>query len=113
MAPAVPAPGPVAVAQRPIYLHVPPGHAKNWGKHCGKYNACGQRVYFVQDNWYNNVYVPAYRREHQGGGWRDNDQGRGYDRGYDHDHDRDHGKGHGHGKGHDHGQGHGHGKGRD
>lgn len=51
-------------AREPIYLHVPPGHAKNWRKHCRQYNACGERVYFVQDNWYNNVYVPRYRERH-------------------------------------------------
>jgi len=39
--------------REPIYLRVPPGHARNWGKHCREYNACGERVYFVQDNWYN------------------------------------------------------------
>ena len=83
--PVVIVPGPVAVVQQPIYLHVPPGHANNWGKHCGRYNACGQRVYFVQDSWYNQVYVPSY-----GGG-------RGYERDDD-DHDRD--RGHGKGKGH-------------
>ena len=27
---------PVSVHREPIYLHVPPGHAKNWRKHCGK-----------------------------------------------------------------------------
>ncbi|MDP2266310.1 MAG: hypothetical protein Q8J70_07145 [Thiobacillus sp.] len=51
-------------AREPIYLHVPPGHAKNWRKHCGKYNACGERVYFVQDSWYNQVYVPRYQERH-------------------------------------------------
>jgi hypothetical protein len=54
-------PVPVGVVRQPIYLHVPPGHAKNWRKHCGKYNACGQPVYFVQEDWYNDVYVPRYR----------------------------------------------------
>ena len=54
-------PVPVAVAPQPVYLHVPPGHAKNWRKHCRKYNACGQPVYFVQEDWYQNVYVPHYR----------------------------------------------------
>jgi hypothetical protein len=37
---------------QPIYLHVPPGHAKNWSKHCRKYNACGQPVYFVKSDEY-------------------------------------------------------------
>ena len=56
---------PVGVVRQPIYLHVPPGHAKDWRKHCRKYNACGQPVYFVQEDWYNNVYVPRYRDAHQ------------------------------------------------
>jgi len=56
---------PVGVVRQPIYLHVPPGHAKDWRKHCRKYNACGQPVYFVQEDWYSNVYVPRYRDAHQ------------------------------------------------
>jgi len=32
----------------PVYLHVPPGHAKNWDKHCHKYNACYKPVHFVK-----------------------------------------------------------------
>ena len=40
------------VQVQPIYLHVPPGHAKNWRKHCGKYNACGTPVYFVKSAEY-------------------------------------------------------------
>ncbi len=55
---------PVTVVTQPIYLRVPPGHEKNWRKHCHKYNACGQPVYFVQQNWYSNVYAPGYRRDH-------------------------------------------------
>jgi hypothetical protein len=76
-------PVPVGVIRAPIYLRVPPGHAKHWRKHCQKYNACGQPVYFVQDRWYNEVYVPQYRA---------------------------HGDNHGehHGKGHDNGHGKGH-----
>ena len=57
-------PVPVGIVRQPIYLRVPPGHAKNWRKHCHRYNACGQPVYFVQDNWYNDVYVPRYRGSH-------------------------------------------------
>jgi hypothetical protein len=52
--------------REPIYLRVPPGHAKNWGKHCNEYNACGERVYFVQDNWYNREYAPRYRKQNRG-----------------------------------------------
>jgi hypothetical protein len=73
---------PVAVYQRPIYLYVPPGHQKNWGKYCNRYAACGQPVYFVQEDWV---------RER-------------YDHRHDYDDHDDHGK-----KGHwkDHGKGHG------
>jgi len=44
---------PWVVAPEPVYLWVPPGHQKNWNKHCSRYNACGVPVYFVQDRWYN------------------------------------------------------------
>lgn len=83
-------PVPVGVVRQPIYLRVPPGHAKNWRKHCSKYNACGQPVYFVEDGWYNTVYVPRYRERHDGD--HDNHHGG--------DHDKGHGHGHGQGKGH-------------
>ncbi|HYC41678.1 MAG TPA: hypothetical protein VEB70_01680 [Noviherbaspirillum sp.] len=46
------------VAAQPVYMHVPPGHAKNWAKHCHKYNACTQPVYFVKSAEY----------DHPGGG---------------------------------------------
>lgn len=45
----------------PVYMYVPEKQAKNWRKHCQKYNACDQRVFFVEDNWYNSVYVPKNR----------------------------------------------------
>jgi hypothetical protein len=72
----------------PVYLHVPPGHAKNWRKHCQEYNACNRPVYFVRSREYEPGYVPR-----------------------DHDHDRDHDHGRGHDHGHDrsgHGDDHGH-----
>ncbi len=56
--------GRVVTDRQPIYLHVPPGHARHWRKYCHKYNACGERVYFVQDNWYNHEYVPRYQERH-------------------------------------------------
>jgi hypothetical protein len=55
--PVVIAPAPRPVAVQPVYLHVPPGHAKDWRKHCGKYNACAQPVYFVQEDWYQRHYA--------------------------------------------------------
>ena len=42
----------VVVQPQPVYMWVPPGHQKNWRRHCGHYNACGVPVYFVQDAWY-------------------------------------------------------------
>jgi hypothetical protein len=70
--------------REPLYLRVPPGHARHWSRYCGGYNACGHPVYFVQDDWYNNVYAPRYRDEHGQGsrGEHDNrgkhrDNGRG------------------------------------
>lgn len=48
----------------PIYLRVPPGHARNWARHCGEYHACGERVYFVRDDWYQHQYVPHYAERH-------------------------------------------------
>ena len=72
-------PARVVVQQQPIYLHVPPGHAKDWAKHCGKYNACGQPVYFVREDWYQQQYVPAYEKSkgHGEGNGKGHGKGRG------------------------------------
>ena len=69
--PVVIAPVHVVEPATPIYLHVPPGHAKNWRKHCQKYDACGRPVYFVRDDWYNNVYVPEYSEQRGKGKGKD------------------------------------------
>ena len=89
------APRRTRVVQEPIYLHVPPGHAKHWNKHCRKYNACGRPVYFVREEWYNDVYVPRYHHDDH-----DNYSDRRHD---DHDNGK---RGNGHGKGRGHGHGH-------
>lgn len=64
---------PVVVERRvvygdPLYLRVPPGHAKHWTKHCARYNACARPVYFVRDDWYRRAYVPHHhgKPEHHG-----------------------------------------------
>lgn len=62
------------VVMQPIYLHVPPGHARNWSKHCREYQACGRPVYFVKSAEYEPGYKPG-------------------------DHGKGHGKGDKHGKG--------------
>ncbi len=49
----------------PIYLRVPPDHRRNWYRHCDAYGACGRPVYFVDDGWYQDVYVPRYREHHR------------------------------------------------
>jgi hypothetical protein len=66
-------------AEPPIYLNVPPTHARNWRTHCHEYNACNRPVYFVRSA----EYEPGYRR---------------HDRRYDHDnhHSDDHDHGHQH-----------------
>lgn len=72
-------PAPVGIVQAPVYLRVPPGHAKHWSRHCREYDACDRPVYFVQDRWYEDVYVPRYREHgYRGHGDRDHE-------------DRDHG----------------------
>lgn len=71
----------------PIYLHVPPGHAKNWRKHCHEYHACNRPVYFVRSEEYEPGFDrDRWDREH-GHGHKDKDDKHG-DR--DRDHDRDH-----------------------
>jgi len=56
---------PVRTWYPPVYLRVPPGHVKHWYKHCNAYNACGRPVYFVEDDWYRDVYAPRYREHHR------------------------------------------------
>lgn len=48
----------------PIYLRVPPRHIRNWHQHCNEYGACGRPVYFIDDDWYRDVYAPRYREYH-------------------------------------------------
>lgn len=54
-----------AAGRQPIYLHVPPTHARNWRRYCATYDACDERAYFVRDRWYNNEYVPRYQERHR------------------------------------------------
>lgn len=85
---------PARVAYPPLYLRVPPGHAKKWHRYCDRYNACGRPVYFVQDDWYRNEYIPLYREQHERREYR-NDRN-------DRDDERGRGdRGHGHGRGRD------------
>lgn len=94
----------------PLYLRVPPGHAKHWRKHCHSYRACGEQVYFVRDDWYRSEYAPRYRERHDGHyrnerrtDFRHDPRYERYDRRGDDRHYRgdDHGRGRGHGRGRD------------
>jgi hypothetical protein len=44
----------------PVYLHVPPGHARKWEKHCYRYGACARPVYFVRSDEYSGAYYRRY-----------------------------------------------------
>jgi hypothetical protein len=83
--PVIIAPAPRYVERRPIYLYVPTVHQRDWRRHCGRYAACGQPVYFVRDQWVRERY------EHEHPGWkhghhRGHDKHRGKGRGRDDDH---------------------------
>lgn len=95
---------PGAESAPPIYLHVPPGHARNWRKYCHQYHACNRRVLFVKSAEYEPGYRPDRDHGHDDHYDRHDDRDHhGHDRGdHDHDHrDRDHGD-HDHGDHHDH-----------
>jgi hypothetical protein len=72
----------VVYERAPIYLYVPPAHQQNWRRYCGQYNACGQPVYFVRENWVRERY------EHEHPGWN-NGHHRGWDKQDDHGHGHD------------------------
>jgi len=74
-------PSRVAAYQRPIYLYVPVADQRDWRHHCRRYNACGQPVYFVKEQWVRD----RYHQEHEGpprGDRRDGPPGRGNGRGH-------------------------------
>ncbi len=81
--PMIAQPSPVVVGAapvEPIYLHVPPGHARDWPHHCHEYHACERPVYFVRSA----EYEPGYHGEHHGHGHHDEDR---EDHGHGHHHD--------------------------
>lgn len=55
---------PVEDSRPPLYLRVPQYHAHHWRNHCHRYRACGERVFFVRDDWYRHQFVPRYREQH-------------------------------------------------
>lgn len=87
------------VYMEPVYMRIPPGHQKNWSKHCARYNACGVPVYFVREDWYQERY--ARPQDDRGPGGRDQFREQGREGGKGKGKDKDHDNGHGKGKGHD------------
>ncbi|MDQ6684338.1 MAG: hypothetical protein M3Z16_04355 [Pseudomonadota bacterium] len=85
----------VVVEQQPVYLYVPTVQQQNWRSYCGRYNACGQPVYFVRDEWVRERY------EHEHPGWN-----RGRHRGWDKHDERGHDRDRGDDRGDDRGRGH-------
>src|ERR1700739_4336380 len=86
---------PLAVAQpiEPIYLHVPPGHAKHWRKHCHEYHACNRPVYFVKSAEYEPGFnMERWRAEHEHGHHGEHEHGDRGEHGHGDrdDHEREH-----------------------
>ena len=86
---------PVGVVSEPLYLRVPPEQSRDWRRYCGGYHACGRPVYFVQDRWYREQYVPRYHERHYNDDRHEHHDHRDHEdhdhQGHDHDdHDHDH-----------------------
>jgi len=75
------------VRMEPIYLRVPVGYERNWGRYCHRYDACGRPVYFVRDSWYRDVYAPHYRDHYYREGWHEARREGWYEARRDRDHD--------------------------
>ena len=54
----------VPVHRSPVYMYVPENQARHWSHFCHQYSACGDRVYFVRDEWYRQEYIPRYHERH-------------------------------------------------
>jgi hypothetical protein len=99
---------------QPVYMWVPPGHRKNWKRHCSDYGACGVPVYFVDHRWYDNhvrhsgPYYRADRGADRGADRRDDRRGDARDDRRDgRDDRRDDRRGNGKGNGNGNGKGRG------
>ncbi len=70
---------PSVASPPPLYLRVPPAQQKNWKKYCKRYKACDHPVLFVNDDWYNGVYVPSKGKRPD----KHENRGKGHGRGHD------------------------------
>ena len=65
----------------PVYMWVPPGHRKNWKKHCRDYGACGVPVYLVRHDWYDsNVRRADLRDDRRGDRYGEREYGKDKDK---------------------------------
>lgn len=82
----------------PMYLHVPQAEYRDWGRYCGRYQACGHPVHFVRveenNRWWEqrngNGRAEGHHRKHEDerrAEWRDDGRGErhAYRYGYDAD----------------------------
>lgn len=84
---------PYGAQQRPIYMYVPPGHAQQWARYCGRYSACGQPVFFLRErpgrgHDHGRYERDDHRHDHRSerrDDRRGDDRGRGHGRGHDRD----------------------------
>jgi len=56
---------PPNIVVEPLYLHVPPGHAKKWSRYCRQYDACDRPVYFVKSREYELGYNGHGNKKHK------------------------------------------------
>ena len=93
-------PAPAEVDVAPLYLHVPPEHARDWRRHCHEYQACNRPVYFVRSREYDPDYrrrpESERRREEEEARARELERARAYDREHEHEFARGHDDNHGH-----------------
>lgn len=104
---------PAPMAPPPVYMWVPPGHARHWRQHCARYGACGRPVYFLRNpppHWHREPprQDHHWREERRHREWEHRREERRWDRHNDRHHDRHHDRGEerrgmGHGRDRDHG----------
>lgn len=58
----------------PIFVYVPAHHRRNWTRFCGRYEACRQPVYFLNEVWYHRYLERQERREERRERWEERRQ---------------------------------------
>jgi len=91
--PIIVAPPQVVVSREPVYLWVPHDHRRDWKRHCGRYDACGRPVYFVEERWVREHEPQRFEKKRGRGRGDDDHPGRGHGKGHGKDKDHDKGRG--------------------